>query len=156
LSGFSEHNDDTPSGGAPFRYLENVALSDAAFEAYGNSPAELFTAAAQAMFGVMVRLDQVKPRVERTLTLSHEHLDQLLFDWLAELIYLKDAQAMLFSRFDPTVEGEGPYRLTARLYGEPIDPKRHTLSVDVKAVTYHLFEVAKKGDQWMARVVLDT
>jgi len=45
--------------------------------------------------------------------------------------------------------------LTASASGENIDEKKHNLRTDIKAVTYHMFEVKKTGDTWNARVVLD-
>ncbi len=147
-----------------YQYLDDVAISDLAFEARGDTPKEMFEAAANALTEAMVDIKQVKPRVEKTIRLTHEAMDQLLFDWLAELIYLKDAEGLLFSQFQvdlsavPAQAGltaQSAWRLVGNVRGEPIDPKRHTLHLDVKAVTYHLFEVAQKDGQWVARVVLD-
>ena len=147
-----------------YQYLDDVAISDLAFEARGDTPKEMFEAAARALTEAMADIKQVRPRVEKTIRLTHEAMDQLLFDWLAELIYLKDAEGLLFSQFQvdlsavPAQAGltaPTAWRLVGNVRGESIDPKRHSLHLDVKAVTYHLFEVAQKDGQWVARVVLD-
>ena len=147
-----------------YQYLDDVAISDLAFEARGDTPKEMFEAAARALTEAMADIKQVRPRVEKTIRLTHEAMDQLLFDWLAELIYLKDAEGLLFSQFQvdlsavPAQAGltaQTAWRLVGNVRGESIDPKRHSLHLDVKAVTYHLFEVAQKNGQWVARVVLD-
>ena len=154
-----------------YQYLDDVAISDLAFEARGDTPKEMFEAAARALTEAMADIKQVRPRVEKTIRLTHEAMDQLLFDWLAELIYLKDAEGLLFSQFQvdlsavPAQAGlpagqagltaQTAWRLVGNVRGESIDPKRHSLHLDVKAVTYHLFEVAQKDGQWVARVVLD-
>ena len=40
-------------------------------------------------------------------------------------------------------------------HGEPIDPQRHRLRVDVKAVTLHRFSIEKTAQGWEATVILD-
>ena len=45
--------------------------------------------------------------------------------------------------------------LRAQLLGENIDPKKHKLKLDVKAVTLHMFRLQKKKNGWEAKFVLD-
>ena len=47
------------------------------------------------------------------------------------------------------------YHLSSSLWGEQIDPVRHHLRADVKAVTKHLFKIEKEDNQYKATVVLD-
>ena len=44
-------------------------------------------------------------------------------------------------------------KATAR--GEPIDPERHELDMEVKAITYHGLKVERDGDGWLAEVIVD-
>ena len=136
-------------------YLEDIALSDLAFEAFGGTLSEMFEAAAQALTEAMVDIKQVRPRMERRIVLKSDAMDRLLFDWLSELIYLKDAEGLLFSRFEVEIKGDSPIELSAKVLGEPINPKRQNLHMDVKAVTYHLFDVVQQNGHWKARVVVD-
>ena len=140
-----------------FSFLDNTAIADMAFEATGDTPEELFQAAAEALFEGMADTRELKPRVKKEIHLRHIQIDQLLFDWLAELIYLKDAEQLLFGQFSVRLTpNNGVWQLTATVKGEPIDPKRHGLRADVKAVTYHQFEVVQSAaGSWKARVVLD-
>ena len=80
----------------------------------------------------------------------------LLFDFLQELVFLKDRDQILLrvERIDIT-PGADAYRLEAVLSGEVLDYDRHDLVVDVKAVTMHQFHLAPTPDGWRARVVLD-
>lgn len=138
-----------------FRFLEDIVISDVAFEAYGRDLPELFANAALALTSTMVEVDGVEPRVERKVELEHEGLDQLLFDFLDELVFLKDTENLLFVKYRIQLKQNGLNLLTARLYGDKIDPARHTLGRDVKAITYHEFQVRKTRDGWVARVVAD-
>jgi SHS2 domain-containing protein len=47
------------------------------------------------------------------------------------------------------------YALQAELVGEPIDPHRHELLADVKAVTLHGLCVERVDSAWRAEVTLD-
>lgn len=142
---------------SPYTFLEDVAIADVAFEATGRDPAALFEACAAATFAVMVDPATVEPRIAREVSLREAAPDRLLFDFLAELIYLKDAEALVFARFEVEVGREegGGWAVWARATGDRIDPERMALGADVKAVTYHLFELREAGEGWWARVVLD-
>lgn len=139
----------------PYRYLEDIATADAAFEVEGKTLEELFRDAAIATFEVMVDTGTVKPEVIREIELENEDVDNLLFDWLSELVYLKDAESLIFCRFDVNIRKNNAYELKGTASGEPINQRKHSLRSDVKAVTYHMFEVKKTGENWTARVVLD-
>jgi len=138
-----------------FRYIEDVALADIAFEATGISLGEMFKSAAEATFDIMVK-GKVEKKEERRIELESEKIDLLMFDWIDELIFLKDTEHLVFTDFDVDVTKDGDkYRLHAKAYGDNIDYGKYDLMTDVKAITMHLFEVKKEGNRWTARIVLD-
>jgi SHS2 domain-containing protein len=138
-----------------YRFLEAVALADCAIEVEGADLGDLFATAAQALAEVMVDPVTVKATVERTVTLTAPALDLLLYDWLAELILLKDQQELVFPRAEVRITGTSPVRLEARLVGGLIDRVRTALRADAKAVTFHQFAIERRGPGWWARVVID-
>jgi len=139
-----------------FRFLSNVALADIAFVARGDSLPSLFEAAARALTEVMVDRRTVVGCVERTLELRSSTVDRLLYDFLTELIVIKDVESLLFKEFKVSVASARGERLTCVAKGEEIDRQRHALRNDVKAVTMHMFGVKKlRGGRWEATVVLD-
>jgi SHS2 domain-containing protein len=141
----------------PYRYLEEIATADVAFEAWGATPEETFLAAADATLNTMVEeIGTVAPREHREISIAADALDLLLFDLLQELVYHKDAGRLLLRVRDLRIEESGSgYRLQADAVGETIDPARHTLLADVKAVTLHRLSVEKTPSGWRAVVVLD-
>lgn len=141
----------------PHRLLEEIATADMAFEAWGESREELFAACADALLRTMVEdPETVKRRQELTIRLEHEELDLLLFSFLQELIFFKDARRLLLHADGVRLEEhDGVFRLTASAEGEMIAPHRHSLIVDVKAVTLYRFRVAFEDRLWKAVVVLD-
>lgn len=138
-----------------FHYLEDIATADAAFEAFGATLPELFTNAALATMNVMAPLDLVKPLYEHDVKLEADSIEDLMFNWLAELIYLKDANSELYSHFEITIIGDGNWQLQARVQGNSIDTVRLHTQTDVKAVTYHRLSVESNEDGYKATVVLD-
>jgi SHS2 domain-containing protein len=141
-----------------FRLLEDIAMADVAFEATGDTPSELFVAAAQAVIEMLANPLTVSKTWHRTIDLEDEQFADLLFDWLSEMVYLKDAEGVVFRQATAVVLHEplrDRWRMHGELIGEAINPTRHELRSDVKAVTRHLYEVCESGGQWKARVVLD-
>lgn len=113
----------------------------------------LFEEAARALFAVIVaNPEAIRPVQQVTIQLSGSRLDDLLFDWLAELLYLLDTRHLLFHQFEVHVNDTS---LTATAHGEPIDPNRHTLAQEVKAITYHGLKVEPAGNAWLAEVIVD-
>lgn len=141
----------------PYRYLPDIATADVAFEATGASVEEMFAAAADATMNVMVEdLSTIVPGERRAIDVSSESLDMLLFEFLQELIFYKDAEQLLLRAPRVSVESDGgTYRLSAEAEGERIDTARHPFNVDVKAVTLHRFRVEETPDGWRATVILD-
>ncbi len=141
----------------PYHYLEDIGTADIAFEATGGDLAELFNAAADATMNVMIdNVDAIQPRETRQIELSSAEIDMLLFDFLQELIYFKDAERLLLRVRNARIkERDGNYFLKAETVGEPLDAARHYQRADVKAVTLHGFSVEKADDGWKARVLLD-
>ncbi len=141
---------------APYRFLEGITRADIAFRARGRTLADLFASAGRAVSRTMVNdLHAIRLAEARAVDLSAPQVDLLLFNFLQEIIYYKDADQLLFGKYEIKKIGKSPPHLSAILFGERIDPKRHALGVDVKAVTMHRFEVSKDKTGWRATVVLD-
>ena len=108
---------------------------------------------ATALFAAVVDgLDAVRPEQSVEIAIDGTDLEYLLFDWLRELLFRFDAEHLLLSQFDVAV-GETGLKATAR--GEPLDPARHVLSHEVKAITYHGLRVEREDGGWIAEVIVD-
>ena len=141
----------------PYRYLEEVATADVAFEAWGEYLEDAFIAAADATVNLMVEnLDSICRVEERELEAEDAAEDLLLFQVLQELIFLKDAYQLLMRIDSVDIRRESDrIKFTCKAYGELIDPQKHGLAVDVKAVTFHNLSLKKTSQGWRAHVVLD-
>ena len=139
-----------------FRFLEEIALADIAFDAEGESIEEVFRGATQALLQSMATLSTVAETWERTIVRNDVDPSALLFDWLSEVVYWKDAAGVVFREAPLTLTQEHRvWLLRARLIGAPVDQDTQELHADVKGVTKHLYELKQTSDRWQARVVLD-
>jgi SHS2 domain-containing protein len=141
----------------PYKFLDDIATADVAFEAWGGTREELFAAGADALLRTMVHdPEAVERREETVVTMEDADLDLLLFSFLQELVFLKDARRLLLHpEIVRIAEKDGLFRLESVLRGEKIDRRRHPLVVDVKAATLHRLRVACESGIWRAVVVLD-
>jgi SHS2 domain-containing protein len=113
----------------------------------------LFEEAARALFTAIIEdLAVVEERERVALELEADDYAYLLFDWLNELLYHFDTKRVLFGHFKVHIEGK---RLKGMAGGEALDPARHSLSHEVKAITYHGLRVEHAADGWLAEVIVD-
>ena len=141
----------------PFEFLDDVAIADIAFAAWGETVEEAFRAAADATMNVMVEdLDSIAPLERRRIAHDGDSLEALLFDILQDQIYLKDAEVLLTRIAEIAIRETGSgFHVDATLGGERIDRVRHRLRVDVKAVTLQRFAFGRTDRGWEASVILD-
>ena len=133
-----------------FELLEHTA--DIGIIAYGKDLKQLFANAARGLFSLITDLESISDSVKRKVKVTALNREGLLFEWLNELIYLFDANNMVFNRFDITkiVNTE----LEAEIYGEKVNPSRHSIKQGVKAATYHMLKV-EDSDGFKAQVLFD-
>jgi SHS2 domain-containing protein len=140
-----------------YRFIDNVAIADAVFEATGDTLEEVFLSAWDATLKTMVENpESIKTKTSRSISIVEKAPDLLLHDFLQKLIFYKDAEGELLKvKVLDLKRSNNRYEIRAQLSGEPIDPSRHRMSVDVKAVTFHRLSVVKGESGWSATVVLD-
>lgn len=141
----------------PYHYLDDYAIADIAFEAIGVTLEEVFQSAAEAVMNAMIEnLDEIRPSVTRQVEIEDAALDLLLFQFLQEFVYFKDADRLLLRVNEIQIEKAGEvHRLRACLAGETLDVDRHQQRIDVKAITLHEFCLKQIDGEWRAQVLLD-
>ncbi len=131
--------------------------ADLGIEVYGEGLQELFSNAGFALFDIMTDISKVKESTKKVITVEGNDLEQLMVNWLNDLLYLFDVEGLLFKRFEVAVGAihELPLHLNAIVAGECYDPDRHVIETAVKAATYHQIQVVKENDRWRARIIID-
>jgi len=138
-----------------YRFLEDVALADIAYEAFGKDLNETFENAALAIFELSAELKTVEAKKKIDFEIENETLDNLLYDFLSEILFLKDSEYMVFRKVKVQIKEGKPNKLKAVLEGDIINPEKQHLENDIKAVTKHLFELKKEKNRWKATIVVD-
>ena len=141
----------------PYRFIEDAPTADVGFIATGTTLADCFRAAADATLAVMLgNPEALRHDEQRAVRVGAASPDLALLRFLEELIYYKDADGLFLTPTDVSVdETAAGVHVEATLAGEPIDPARHQLAGDVKAVTLHKLRVCRTNYGWEATVVLD-
>jgi SHS2 domain-containing protein len=135
----------------PYEFFEHTA--DIGVHVTGATLSELFVNAARAMYFALGELQKTEDQRQRTVALQAQSLEDLLHDWLAELLFEIEVSHVLFDELAAQVM---PGRLTATLRGGAIDFERSQTNEEIKAVTYHQLRVEQLPDRsWRATVIFD-
>jgi SHS2 domain-containing protein len=117
---------------------------------------ELFREGALALTETITELAQVRAESPHRIEIAAAGLDDLLVDWLGELLYRFEVQNLLVARADVEVQQTpAGWSLGATAWGEPFDQARHHIKVLVKGITYHRLRVSEEADRWHTDVVFD-
>ncbi len=135
-----------------YKLLEHA--TDAFIEVTAANLEEAFVRAGESVVDTTLDQELVDEKEERTLTVTGDDLDFLLFNWLEEIIYQLITEGFAIHRFSLNISKNSEYILTAKAFGEEIDLKKHHFKVEIKAPTFHLMEIKQNGEVTM-RFLLD-
>lgn len=139
---------------AQYHFIDHTA--DILFRAEAPSLPELFEQCALALEETQVDVPTIDTKQKIEIRGENKTVEGLLFDFLDDLVYYKDAERLVFRVFQIKIEQKGEvFQLLCTAAGETLDVEKHHPKVDVKAVTMHLFEVVKIENGWKAQVLLD-
>jgi SHS2 domain-containing protein len=134
------------------QYREFDHSGDVGIEAWGSTPAETLENATLGLFALMVR-GGVAARVERELTVESVSDEEMVIDWLSEVIATASTHGEVYGGV--RIEQTGPHSVRGVIDGEPIEAGRHELRVEVKAATYHGLVFERTGGGFRVRVIFD-
>ena len=141
-----------------YRILDHTA--DGKFRAFGETLGEAFANAALACASLMWDWEKVGRRVAHAVEIHGRDVEQLLYKFLEELLYLLDTRAFLLGGVEDLKiveverDPETGFRLTARFVGdEGLD--RIEIHGSVKAVTYHEMKIEHRCGPWVVQAVVD-
>ena len=132
-----------------YEFVEHTA--DLTFKACGRDLNKLFENAAEALESTLIIIEGVALRETTTIEMTSDSCEDLLYDWLAELLVTFEVNRFAVKKCIVNIAG---LSLNAKCWGERIDPNKHTLNTEVKAVTYHNLQ-RKKNNVYHAEITLD-
>ncbi len=137
-----------------FEILEHTA--DIGIAAYGKTKREVFINAAKGMFEIIAGENRnLKENFYDKIKLEADNLEDLLFAWLNELLYISETKLVILSKFK--VKELSDYQIKAEVEGMKINPPSVKIEREIKAVTYHRLEIKKDGESglWKAQIIFD-
>ena len=135
----------------PFKVIEHPA--DTGFEVTGKSLANVFRAAASALFLMMWEIKKERVTEPIDLEISGSDSQELLVNFLEEFLYLYDAKGLVCTRVE--IHSISNKKLAVAVWLQPFDNDLDQEILGVKAVTYHQMYIGKQDNVWLARVFLD-
>jgi SHS2 domain-containing protein len=138
-----------------YELLDHV--SDVYVKASGKDLLDALIGLGMGLASVLVRNPEaIEAEERRKISVEAVDVEELVYLWLGELIYLFDAESFLFKEFDGKIEmRRGKLRLRGAAKGDLYDSSRHRSGTHVKAVTYHNMEVRVRKDRATVTVLLD-
>ncbi len=117
------------------------------------NPAELFAEAARGMMQIMYGPCDSRVASEETevVNLDADDLEDLLHDFLSELLYLSDVREMVYCSFQILLQDT---HLSAVIRGVPFDRERHH-GTEVKGVSYYGLQIVKDGESYATVILFD-
>lgn len=117
----------------------------------------VFVEAARGLFAALVaNPEAIQARSAYQVRLSASRLDDLLYDWLSELLYVFDTKRLVFAEFIVNLSTSNDFQLEGQAKGESFDPTRHEPHLEIKAITYHRLRVEQMADgRWEAEIIAD-
>jgi SHS2 domain-containing protein len=137
---------------AGYEFFDHTA--DIGVNVNGATLEELFRNAAVALYEALGKFEFSKRLPEKLLKLRADSPEDLLRDWMAELLYDFEMQHVCYDRIK--IAQISPNYVTANLDGGKVDFKKSQSNEEIKAVTYHRLNVMQLPDgTWRATVIFD-
>jgi SHS2 domain-containing protein len=137
----------------PVRYKLIDHTADLGIRVWGHDAPDLFRNAALALADILTEVRRVQGDRTCGLRVTGHDWQDLMVNWLGEVLYLWAGREMLLQ--DVSVICLRENEIKARVRYEPYSPLRHVLKNEIKAVTYHQIAVFERGGRWQAQVVFD-
>jgi len=147
---FEHHKASTPDASS-WEHFEHQA--DIGVRGLSYTLAGAFEQAALAMIGGITDPKAVVCRRQIELSCEAPDVELLLTEWLNLLVYEMAVRKMLFGCFELMIKDN---HLKAKIWGEPINRRRHQPAVEIKGATFTELKVAQQPDgRWLAQCVVD-
>lgn len=135
----------------PYKQLEHTA--DRMFEVTAKTFEKLLLDAGTGLIKTLAKIITVKPKIKKKIKISGNSEEELLFNFLEEIIFTKDSEAMVFRKIEDIKIKNNNVSFT--LIGDKIDKEKQELGNDVKAITMHKFQLEKTKSGYKTTFIID-
>ena len=120
------------------RYERLEHTADIMVRCTGSTLEECFANAAYALSDQMLDASSVSDLQSYHIDVSGDDLEDRLFAYLSEVLFIMDSESVALGRFTVRFDGD---KVIGDAYGEPYDPAKHHPKTEIKAVTYHMMSI---------------
>jgi SHS2 domain-containing protein len=132
-------------------YEELDHTADIRLRVKSPSPDSLFEETALAMMQIVY--GELRPgKIERTIGLESGNTENLLLDFLSEVLFISEVEYLVFSSVTVHISGNS---LRAQLTGEPFDPERHRGGTEIKGISYSGLSIVKEDEGYVLDILFD-
>ena len=128
--------------------------TDAFIEVTASWLTEAFKVAGDSVVDTILDNSKIEEKKERNIVVKGKDLNYLLYNWLEDLIYLIITEGFAIKKLDITLEKNEEYTISAQIFGEDIDIKKHGFKVEIKSPTFHEMEI-KQEKQVTMKFLMD-
>ena len=118
--------------------------TDAFIEGTASSLTEAFKVAGDSVVDTILDNSKIEEKKERNIVVKGKDLNYLLYNWLEDLIYLIITEGFAIKKLDIILEKNEEYTISAQIFGEDIDIKKHGFKVEIKSPTFHEMEIKQE------------
>ena len=139
-----------------FKISDKYSTADIGLEVKASSIEGLFLAAAEGMMAIIFgRPLKDNPEIDLEMEFRAPDREQLLVDWLSELIYNFDTDGWIPVKIELKYSNENGYCLRARVGFRRYKVGEEEAEHEIKAVTYHQLNILEEDGMFSCHLVFD-
>jgi SHS2 domain-containing protein len=133
-------------------YEELQHTADVKVRVKARSIEELFAESVRALMEVMYVTCTTGDEVVRELDVTADGEEELIHDFLSEVLYASEVDNIVFCSALVNIEG---FRVHGILHGEYFSPDRHLGGPEVKGISYNDLRLFSEGEFYVLEVIFD-
>ena len=135
-----------------YKTLEHA--TDAIIEVTADNLNEAFKIAGISVIETILDISKVEEKENKKIVVEGKDLRYLLYNWLEEIIILTITEGFAGKRIQVEMSEDDKWRITAEIFGENIDLKKHGFKVEIKSPTFHDMRI-EQNEKIVMRYLLD-
>ncbi len=135
----------------PYKIIEDKNIADVYLKIWAKTKEELFNEIIFAFSDQITQSDQIKNKIKQKINLKENNFSNLVFRFIEKLIYLKDTKSLIFKESRIFLNNN---QIKGYLFGQKINQDL-PIKLDIKAVTYHKFQIKNEKNFYCLYLVFD-
>ena len=135
-----------------YKTLEHA--TDAIIEVTADNLKDAFKTAGISVIETILDISKVEEKENKKIVVEGKDLKYLLYNWLEEIIILTITEGFAGKRIQVEMSEDDKWIITAEIFGENIDLKKHGFKVEIKSPTFHDMRI-EQNEKVVMRYLLD-